>query len=113
MHLSAAILGWGMARDSASTLFDNFKPGMGGIGLLLHLGSGIPGGKTLGICSAAANLQTELETSAAPVCERTAYVGVSDCYISLVFCSFQLAILRLYSDFIFRKKTTIPSMIIF
>ena len=87
MHLSTAILGWGMARD-LSTLFDNFKPGMGGIGLLLHLRSGIPGGKTLGICSAAANLQMELETSAAPVCERTAYVGVSDYYISLVFCSF-------------------------
>ena len=101
-----------MARD-LSTLFDNFKPGMGGIGLLLHLRSGIPGGNTLGFCSADANLQMELETSAAPVCERTAYVGVSDCYISLVFCSFQLAILRLHSDFIFRKKTTIPSMIIF
>ena len=112
MHLSAAILGWGMARD-LSTLFDNFKPGMGGIGLLLHLRSGIPGGNTLGFCSADANLQMELETSAAPVCERTAYVGVSDCYISLVFCSFQLAILRLHSDFIFRKKTTIPSMLIF
>ena len=112
MHLSVAILGWGMARD-LSTLFDNFKPGMGGIGLLLHLRSGIPGGKTLRICSAAANLQMELETSAAPVCERTAYVGVSDCCISLVFCSFQLAILRLHSDFIFRKKTAIPSMIIF
>ena len=89
MHLSAAILGWGMARD-LSTLFDNFKPGMGGggLGLLLHLRSGIPGGKTLGICSAAANLQIELETSAAPVCERTGYVGVSDYYISVVFCSF-------------------------
>ena len=59
MHLSAAILGWGMARD-LSTLLDNFKPGMGGIGLLLHLRSGIPGGKTLGICNAAANLQMEL-----------------------------------------------------
>ena len=87
MHLSAAILGWGMARD-LSTLFDNFKPGMGGIGLLLHLRSGIPGGKTLGICSAAVNLQMELETGAAPVCERTGYVGVSDYYISVVFCSF-------------------------
>ena len=89
------------------TLFDNFNPGMGGgggIGLLLHLRSRIPGGKTHGICSAAA---------AVPVCERTGYVIVSDCYISLVFCSFQLAILRLHSDFIFRKKTTIPSMIIF
>ena len=87
MHLSAAILGWGMARD-LSTLLDNFKPGMGATGLLLHLRSGIPGGKTLEICSAAANLQMELETSAAPVCERTAYVGVSDYSISLVFCSF-------------------------
>ena len=87
MHLSAAILGWGMARD-LSTLLDNFKPGMGGTGLLLHLSNGIPGGKTLEICSAAANLQMELETSAAPVCERTAYVGVSDYSISLVFCSF-------------------------
>ena len=87
MYLSAAILGWGMARD-LSTLLDNFKPGMGGTGLLLHLRSGIPGGKTLGICSAAANLQMELETSAAPVCKRTAYVGVSDYSVSLVFCSF-------------------------
>ena len=78
--------------------------------MLLLLRSGI---RTPGICSAAANLQMELETSAAPVCERTGYVGVSDCYISLVFCSFQLAILRLRSDFIFPKKTTIPSTIIF
>ena len=90
-----------------------FKTGKGGIGLLLHLRSGIPGGTTHGICSAAASLQMELETSAAPVCERTGYVGVSDCYNSLVFCSFQVAILRLHSDFVFRKKTTIPSMIIF
>ena len=81
--------------------------------MILHLRSGIPGGKTYGICSAAANLQMELETSAIPVCERTGYVTVSDCHISLVVCSFQLAILRLHSDFIFRKKTTIPSMIIF
>ena len=78
--------------------------------MLLHLRSGI---RTPGICSAAANLQMELETSVAPVCERTGYVGVSDCYISLAFCPFQLAILRLHSDFIFRKKTTIPSMLIF
>ena len=79
--------------------------------MILHSRSGIPGGKTHGICSAAANL--ELETSAIPVCERTGYVIVSDCHISLVVCSFQLAILRLHSDFIFRKKTTIPSMLMF
>ena len=39
---------------------------MGGIGLLLHLRSGIPGGKTYGICRASTNLQMELETSALP-----------------------------------------------
>ena len=89
-HSGGRVIQWryaGMARD-LSTLFDSFKPGMGGIGLLLHLRSGIPGGKTLGICNAAANLQMELQTSAAPVCERTGYVGVSDYYISVVFCSF-------------------------
>ena len=36
-----------MARD-LSTLFDNLKPGMGGIGLLLHLRSGSPGERPTG-----------------------------------------------------------------
>ena len=38
---------------------------------------------------------------------------VNDCHISLVFCSFLLAIFRLRSDYIFRKKTTIPSIELF
>ena len=50
MHLSAAIPGGGvtpgthagMARD-LSTLFDNFKPGMGGLDCFCTLVAGSPG----------------------------------------------------------------------
>ena len=84
----------GMARD-LSTLSVHFKPWMVGW-IAFTLSWQDPRGKTRGICSAAAILQMELETSAVPVCERTGYVGehvfwqktVHDCYISLVFCSF-------------------------
>ena len=43
--------------------------------MLLHFRSRILGERPLGICSAAAFLQMELETSAVPVCERTGYLG--------------------------------------
>ena len=101
-----------MARD-LSTLFDNFKPGMGGIGLLLHLRSGSPGERPTGFVAPPPICGWSWKQVPLPSAKGLRMLAVSDCYISLVFCSFQLAILRLHSDFIFRKKTTIPSMIIF
>ena len=62
-----------MARD-LSTVVVNFKPGMGGLECFCTFVAGSQG-STLGICSAAAILQMELEMSAVPFCKRTGYVG--------------------------------------
>ena len=62
-----------MARD-LSTLFVDFKPGMGGLECFCTFVAESPG-EDPRECSAATILQMELETSAVPVCERTGYVG--------------------------------------
>ena len=78
MHLSAAIPGGvtpgtyaGIARD-LSTLFVDFKPGMGGLDCFCTFVAGSPG-ENPRECSTATILQMELETSAVPFFERTRF----------------------------------------
>ena len=117
MYLSAAVpMGItprayaGMARD-LSTLSVHFKPWMGRLDCFYTFVAGSSGKDPSGFVAPPPFCRWSWKRVPFPSAKGLGILvntlwqkTVNDCHISLVFCSFQLAIFRLRSDYIFRKK---------